>query len=105
GADPSLRFMLDVEMRYSPRDAYRAARVLEELDFEGFEAPLLDTDLQGYRELRRRVNIPIIPAGNWLLAPGLIEAAIRMGCWGSVRVDTTSVGRVHPAGAITAVGA
>lgn len=105
GNDPSLRFMLDVEMRYSPAEAYRAARELEQLDYEWFEAPLIDTDLGGYQELRKRVNIPIIPAGNWLLAPGLIEAAIHLGCWSSARIDTTIVGGFTPARKIMALAA
>jgi L-alanine-DL-glutamate epimerase-like enolase superfamily enzyme len=105
GDDPSLRFMLDVEMRYTPADAYRVARELEELDFEWFEAPILDTELRGYQELRRRVNVPIIPAGNWLLAPGLIEAAIQLGCWSSARIDTTIVGGFTPARKIMALAA
>jgi L-alanine-DL-glutamate epimerase-like enolase superfamily enzyme len=105
GNDSSLRFMLDVEMRYTPADAYRVARKLEEFDFEWFEAPLLDTELRGYQELRRRVNVPIIPAGNWLLAPGLIEAAIQLGCWSSARIDTTIVGGFTPARKIMALAA
>lgn len=105
GGGPSLRFMLDVEMRYTPADALRVARVLEELDYAWFEAPLLDTDLQGYRELRRRVNVPIVPAGNWLLAPGLIEAAIGMGCWSSARIDVTIAGGFTPTRKIMAVAA
>ena len=105
GSDASLRFMLDVEMRYTPTDAYRVAKELEELDYEWFEAPLLDTELRGYQELRRRVNVPIIPAGNWLLAPGLIEAAIQLGCWSSARIDTTIVGGFTPARKIMALAA
>lgn len=105
GDDPALRFMLDVEMRYSPADAHRAARALEELDYTWFEAPLMDTDLQGYRELRERVDVPIIPAGNWLLAPGLIEAAIRMGCWSAARIDVTIAGGFTPSRKIMAVAA
>jgi L-alanine-DL-glutamate epimerase-like enolase superfamily enzyme len=97
--------MLDVEMRYSPADAHRAARRLEQLDYAWFEAPLIDTDLAGYQELRRRVNIPIIPAGNWLLAAGLIEAAIQLGCWSSARIDTTIVGGFTPARKIMALAA
>lgn len=105
GSDPDLRFMLDAEMRYSPTDALRAARVLQELDYAWFEAPLIDTDLQGYRELRERVDVPIIPAGNWLLAPGLIEAAIRMGCWSAARIDVTIAGGFTPSRKIMAVAA
>jgi L-alanine-DL-glutamate epimerase-like enolase superfamily enzyme len=105
GSDASLRFMLDVEMRYTPTDAYRVAKELEELDYEWFEAPLLDTELRGYQELRRRVNVPIIPAGNWLLAPGLIEAAIQLGCWSSAMIDSTIVGGFTPARTIMALAA
>jgi L-alanine-DL-glutamate epimerase-like enolase superfamily enzyme len=103
GSDPDLRFMLDVEMRYSRDDAYRAAKELEELGYTWFEAPMIDTDLQGYRELRQRVNVPVIPAGNWLLAPGVIEAAIRMGCWSSARIDATVAGGFTPSRKVMAV--
>jgi L-alanine-DL-glutamate epimerase-like enolase superfamily enzyme len=105
GGDPTLRFMLDVEMRYSPNDAFRVAKILEELDYTWFEAPFMDTDLQGYRDLRSQVRVPIIPAGNWLLAPGLIEAAIRMGCWSAARVDVTVAGGFTPSRKIMAVAA
>jgi len=103
GNDPAMRFMLDVEMRYSPGDAYHAAKELEKLNYAWFEAPLMDTDLQGYQELRRRVNVPIIPAGNWLLSPGQIEAAIRMGCWSSARIDVTVAGGFTPSRKVMAV--
>jgi L-alanine-DL-glutamate epimerase-like enolase superfamily enzyme len=105
GSDPSLRFMLDAEMRYSPADALRAGKVLEELDYAWFEAPLIDTDLNGYRQLRRSVSVPIVPAGNWLLAPGLIEAAIQMGCWSSARIDVTVAGGFTPSRKIMAIAA
>lgn len=105
GSDASLRFMLDAEMRYSPAEALKAARVLEELNYEWFEAPFMDTDLHGYRELRRNVKVPIVPAGNWLLAPGLIEAAIQMGCWSSARIDVTVAGGFTPTRKIMAIAA
>lgn len=105
GSDPSLRFMLDVEMRYSPADALRVGRELEELDYEWFEAPFHDSEMCGYQELRSRVDVPIVPAGNWLLTPGLIEAGIRMGCWSSARFDVTVVGGFTPARKMMAVAA
>lgn len=95
----------DAEMGYSLGDALRAGRVLEELDYAWFEAPFMDTDLHGYRDLRRSVKVPIIPAGNWLLAPGLIEAAIQMGCWSSARIDVTVAGGFTPTRKIMAVAA
>ena len=68
--------MLDVEQRYGRDDALSAARELEALGYGWFEAPLLDVDLAGYRELRRYTALPILPAGNSLLSPQLIETAI-----------------------------
>src|SRR5262249_8620730 len=52
-----------------------------------------------------RVGIPIIPAGNWVLAPGLIEVAIGMGCWTSARIDVTVVGGFTPARQVMALAA
>eukprot|EP00121_Abeoforma_whisleri_P007167 Awhi_evm1s6533 len=40
------------------------ARLLEELDFKWFEAPLRDTDTNGYKALTDKVSIPILPGGN-----------------------------------------
>jgi L-alanine-DL-glutamate epimerase-like enolase superfamily enzyme len=91
-----MQLMLDVEQRYSRLDALRAARELETMGFRWFEAPLPDTDLEGYRELRRRVGIPILPAGNWVLDPRLIALGIGMGCWSAVRVDATVAGGITP---------
>jgi L-alanine-DL-glutamate epimerase-like enolase superfamily enzyme len=90
----TLALMLDVEQRYSRNEALLAARTLEELGFRWFEAPLVDTDLQGYRDLRRRVGIPILPAGNWLLDPHLVALGIELGAWSSVRVDATIAGGI-----------
>ena len=98
-----MTLMLDVEQRYSRVDALRAARELEAMGFRWFEAPLPDTDLEGYRELRRQVGIPILPAGNWVLDPHLIEVGIGMGCWSAVRVDATVAGGITPGRKIMAL--
>lgn len=95
--DSGLAFMLDVEQRYSREEALKAGRLLEELGFRWFEAPLLDFDLNGYAELRRRLDVPILPAGNWVLDPGLLSVAVRLGCWSSLRVDATICGGITPA--------
>jgi L-alanine-DL-glutamate epimerase-like enolase superfamily enzyme len=92
----TLALMLDVEQRYSREQALPAARLLEELGFRWFEAPLVDTDLDGYRDLRRRTGIAILPAGNWLFDPHLIMLGIKLGAWSSVRVDVTIAGGITP---------
>jgi len=91
-----IAFMLDVEQRYSREQALKAGRVLEELGFRWFEAPFVDFNLESYAELRGRVDVPIIPAGNWILDPGLLSVGIEMGCWSSLRVDATICGGITP---------
>jgi L-alanine-DL-glutamate epimerase-like enolase superfamily enzyme len=98
-----LRMMLDAEQRYDRRDALRAAARLEALDFTWFEAPLLDSDLEGYRDLRQRVNIPILPAGNWVMDPSLVWQGLRLGAWTSVRVDACFAGGITPTQKIMAL--
>ena len=98
-----LCFMLDVEQRYSRLDAKRAGAELAELGYTWFEAPLPDLDLAGYRELRQRVGLPILPAGNWVLDANLIAFALEMGCWSSARVDATVVGGITPARKVMAL--
>jgi L-alanine-DL-glutamate epimerase-like enolase superfamily enzyme len=79
------------------------ARQIEAMGFRWFEAPLPDFDLEGYRELRQRVGVPALPAGNWVTDPRLIEAAIGMGCWSAVRVDATVAGGITSARKIMAL--
>jgi L-alanine-DL-glutamate epimerase-like enolase superfamily enzyme len=91
-----LSLMLDVEQRYTRAQALAAVRLLQELGFICFEAPLVDTDLEGYRELRARVDVPIPPAGNWVLDLRSIAQAIEIGCWSSVRVNAAIAGGITP---------
>lgn len=98
-----IKFMLDVEQRYSRPNALAAARALDELGFTWFEAPLIDSDLQGYAELRRRVDVPIVPGGNTVLDLAAIELGIRMGCWSKTRVDATIAGGITPTRKIMAL--
>lgn len=94
--DSGIRFMLDVEQRYSREEALRAAEELEELGYTWFEAPLPDFDIEGYRELKRRVKVPILANGNWILDPRLIEYMIGADIWTHLRIDTTVGGGVTP---------
>ena len=58
--------MLDVEQRYDLRSALRVGKRIAALDFEWFEAPLPDTDLEGYRQLKRETGVPIIAGREYL---------------------------------------
>ena len=103
-ADSGLRFMLDVEQRYSRSEALTVARELERLGFVWFEAPLPDTDFEGYADLRRRVGVPILPAGHAINDPSVLRHAAAMGCWSSFRVDAKHMGGITPLRKAMALG-
>jgi L-alanine-DL-glutamate epimerase-like enolase superfamily enzyme len=100
-----IRFMLDVEQRYSREEALRMATLLAELGYEWFEAPLRDTDLDGYADLRRRTNVPILCSGNYILDPAIMHLAIDKGAWSSVRCETTFTGGITGTSKIFALAA
>lgn len=91
-----IALMLDVEQRYDLRSALRVGRRIAELDFEWFEAPLPDTDIEGYREIKRQTGVPVLPAGNTWLDLQQIAAALSHDCWDSIRVDATICGGITP---------
>ena len=95
-AGSGVELMLDVEQRYDLAGALKVGRRIGELGFRWFEAPLVDTDVEGYRELRRQTTVPIIAAGNTWIDLQQIGLAIRSGLWSAVRVDATICGGITP---------
>jgi L-alanine-DL-glutamate epimerase-like enolase superfamily enzyme len=91
-----LLFMHDAEQRYERASALRVALELEALGFRWFEAPLLDHDLEGYRELRKRTRVPILPAGNWLFEVHSVAEALKDPPWDAVRFDVTVAEGITP---------
>ena len=94
GSDMAL--MLDAEQRYDLQGAIRVARRLGELGFRWFEAPLVDTDIEGYREIKRSSTVPVIAAGNTWLDLQMLAQAIKLDCWSALRVDATICGGITP---------
>ncbi len=94
GSDMAL--MLDVEQRYDLAGALKVGRRIGELGFRWFEAPLVDTDVEGYRQLKRQTTVPIIAAGNTWLDLQQLEHAIRGDFWSALRVDATICGGITP---------
>jgi L-alanine-DL-glutamate epimerase-like enolase superfamily enzyme len=60
--------------------------------FAWLEAPLVDLDLDGYRDLRRQVGVPILPGGNTILEVQQVGQALRLEPWDAVRFDVTIAG-------------
>lgn len=92
-----IAFMLDAENNYDFDGALRVARALDEMGFTWFEAPLHDSDLTGYRELTRRVDIPVVPSGNWFQDLPSFTHAVHSGAWGRARTDVMSMGGLSAA--------
>lgn len=103
--DRRISFMLDVEQRYSRGDALKMARLLSESDYEWFEAPLRDTDFDGYADLRRHSRVPILCSGNYILDPAVMNLAIDKGAWSAVRCETTFAGGITGTSKIFALAA
>ena len=92
-----MRFMLDVEQRYTLGDAIRVGKALAQRDYLWFEAPLPDPDIDGYAELRRAVDVPVIAAGNTLTRLDELRGGIRSSAWTNLRTGPTHAGGIGPA--------
>jgi L-alanine-DL-glutamate epimerase-like enolase superfamily enzyme len=54
------RIMSDPVATYNHQEALRMGRELEKLDYYWFEEPLMDPDIEGYVELARALDIPVV---------------------------------------------
>lgn len=94
-AHAGLEILHDAEGMYDRRGARYVAAALGELGCRWLEAPLPDHDLRGYRELRSRSSVPILPAGEgvWELR-GFGEALAAGAPWDAIRSDVTFAGGI-----------
>jgi len=91
------RFMIDLEGAYDVEDALRLGTQMDEGLFVWLEAPIDDTLLEQYAELRRKLAVSIIPAGYSVYSPEFIRQGIGAGSWDAARFDTTVVGGISRA--------
>jgi len=56
---PTFTLMLDVNCRYDRREALWIGRELEKINYYWYEEPLVNTDIDGYKELCRQLDIPV----------------------------------------------
>lgn len=92
-----VRFMLDPDAQYSREEAYKMAKLLEQYDWDWFEAPLPDRDLQGYANLLAKTNVPVSCGGNTLISLMDLQAGVSAGAWTDLRIDTTFAGGITAA--------
>jgi L-alanine-DL-glutamate epimerase-like enolase superfamily enzyme len=94
-AFPDLELMVDAESVYDRRMARSVGRALDDLDVRWFEAPLPDRDLDGYRDLRRSIHTPVIPAGGTIDDLHELGRVLRTQPWSAVRSQTMEGGVGH----------
>jgi L-alanine-DL-glutamate epimerase-like enolase superfamily enzyme len=87
---PDLELMHDAESVYDHAEALRVGRALDELECRWFEAPLPDFDLEGYRSLRRRLDVPVLPAGYAMWDTRQLADALRDPPWSACRAEIFS---------------
>ena len=54
--------LLDSNCRYDRREAIMVGRAIEKLNFYWYEEPLVNTDIEGYREICQALDIPVAAA-------------------------------------------
>lgn len=86
---PGLALMHDAEGVYDRDGALRVGRGLDELGARWYEAPLPDFDLDGYRELRRALEVPLLPAGYSMYDAQQVAEALKDPPWTAVRAEAT----------------
>lgn len=75
GSDVDL--MVDANGGYTIAEASYIARGLERYNVRWFEEPLAADDLDGYRQLRSRVNLPIAAGETWFTRYDFRDALVR----------------------------
>jgi L-alanine-DL-glutamate epimerase-like enolase superfamily enzyme len=86
-AFPDLEIMLDGEGVYDRRGAAYVASALDSVEARWFEAPLPDQDVDGYRELRGRTDVPIIPSGDFFWELRQFAEVLKNSPWDAVRSE------------------
>jgi L-alanine-DL-glutamate epimerase-like enolase superfamily enzyme len=96
-ASTGLRFMVDLEQVYDYENALRLGRALSDMPCDWLEAPLDDTAIDAYAELRRAVGVDILSAGNTVVELSAMADAIVRGAWSRLRCDACNVGGLSAA--------
>ena len=64
GSDSKCELMVDTNHAYGRAEALKLGRALEQFNIRWYEEPLVSEDIEGYRELRSSLSIPIAAGEN-----------------------------------------
>ena len=96
-ADSSYRFMVDLESIYAFEDAIILGKQMDKGLFFWFEAPIADSQLAQYHQLKKRLSVAIIPAGYTIYSREFLKQGIKADAWDAGRFDLTVVGGISEA--------
>lgn len=86
-AGPKMELMLDAANAYDRREALWVGRAIERLGFRWYEEPLSHHDIEGYRELRTALDIPLVGGETLGGGPYLLSAYQRAGAFDLLQAD------------------
>lgn len=84
--------MLDPLGLYDRRNALRVGRILDELNFYWFEEPIAEGDVEGYIELCRNLEVPVVGVDSLRLSLGNFADYIARGALDIVQADAARQG-------------
>jgi L-alanine-DL-glutamate epimerase-like enolase superfamily enzyme len=93
---PEIGLIVDVHTRLDPPEAVRLGRALEPYGLEFLEDPLRSEHLEGYRQLRRQLAVPLA-AGEQLGTKWAFRALLEEELVDFLRIDLCNVGGVTEA--------
>ena len=89
--------MLDLEGEYDFDEALKLGQIMDENLFIWLEAPIDESLLEQYRDLRSRIKIPITADGFNMYSSDFIKQGIEIGSWDAGRFDATTIGGISKA--------
>jgi L-alanine-DL-glutamate epimerase-like enolase superfamily enzyme len=87
-----IELMIDPLGLYDRRGALKVGNVLDELNFYWYEEPLPESDVEGYVELCRRLDVPIVGVDSLRLSLGNYADYIARGAFDIVQADAARQG-------------
>jgi len=90
----SMQLMIDPVCEYDRKGALKVGKVLQELDFTWFECPIPDTDIDGLKWLRSKLDIPIAAAESHYTGLRGWTEYLRSGALDSIRAIGDCVGGI-----------
>ena len=92
GVGDEIDLMIDPLGLYSRRDALRVGRLLDDLHFYWYEEPIVDGDVEGYVELCRCLDLPVLGIDSLRLSLGNYADYISRGALDIVQADASRQG-------------